>query len=127
MAPNSNLRRENHVLAVLELISWENELVRDVQNLQSNIISDKKLSVNVLKVQLSFFVGPFQLRVTELHNHPRVSSSVEFFLDIRTEDLLYQIIESRGANGDEDGSGSGIHPHSTMVYLAIAIINFPSH
>ena len=98
-----------------------------VQTLQSNIISDKKLSVNVLKVQLSFFVGPFQLRVTELHNHPRVSSSVEFFLDIRTEDLLYQIIESRGANGDEDGSGSGIHPHSTMVYLAIAIINFPSH
>ena len=119
MAPNSNVRRENHVLAVLELISWENELVRDVQTLQSNIISN----INVLKV-LAFFFGPFQLGVTELHNHPRVPSSVEFFLDIRTEDLLYQIIESRGANGDEDGSGSGIHPHSAMVYLALAIINF---
>ena len=76
---------------------------------------------------LAFFFGPFQLGVTELHNHPRVPSSVEFFLYIRTEDLLYQIIESCGANGDEDGSGGGIHPHSAMAKIALAIINFRSH
>ena len=73
----------------------------------------------MLKV-LAFFFGPFQLGVTELHYHPRVPSSAEFFLDILTEDLLYQIIESCGTNGDEDGSGSEIHPHSAMVYLALA-------
>ena len=48
---------------------------------------------------------------------------MEFFLDTRCKDLLDQIIESCGANGDEDssGGGRGIHPrHSALVHIAIA-------
>ena len=78
---------------------------------------------SLLKMKLSFFVGPFHLGFTILHNHSRISPLVEFFLHTRSQDLLDQIIESRRPNGDEDSSGRGrrIHPcHSAIINIVIS-------